>query len=107
MPEFMASLPVVAVDGTMRKYLKDDALAGQAHIKTGSLFGVRAIGGYVLARSGARQLVVMIVNDANAERARPAMDALLRWVYDPASSGANAAAPPRSPAPSRSRRRDA
>ena len=83
MPEFMASMPVVAVDGTMRKYLKDDAVAGQAHIKTGSLSGVRAIAGYVLDRRGARQLVVMIVNDANAGQARTATEALLRWVYDP------------------------
>jgi len=83
MPEFMASMPVVAVDGTMRKYLRDDAVAGQAHVKTGSLSGVRAIAGYVLDRRGARQLVVMIVNDANAGQARPATEALLRWVYDP------------------------
>ncbi len=83
MPEFMASMPVVAVDGTMRKYLKEDAVAGQAHVKSGSLSGVRAIAGYVLDRRGARQLVVMIVNDANAGQARPATEALLRWVYDP------------------------
>jgi len=90
MPEFIASLPVVAVDGTMRKYLKDDAVAGQAHIKTGSLSGVRAIAGYVLDRRGARQLVVMIVNDANAGRTRPATEALLRWVYDPTNGKASA-----------------
>jgi len=107
MPEFIASLPVVAVDGTMRKRLKDDAVAGQAHIKTGSLSGVRGIAGYVLDRSGARQLVVMIVNDANAGRARPAMEALLRWVYDPTGSSARAAEPSKVPAPARSRRRDA
>jgi len=107
MPEFMASLPVVAVDGTMRKYLRDDALAGQAHIKTGSLFGVRAFAGYILDRSGARQVVVMIVNDANAERARPATEALLRWVYDPTAGKASSADPSKSPARAKGRRRDA
>jgi len=107
MPEFIASLPVVAVDGTMRKYLKDDALAGQAHIKTGSLFGVRAIAGYVLDHRGTRQLVVMIVNDANAERTRPATEALLRWVYDPGDAGAAAREPPRAPVRAKARRRDA
>jgi len=85
MPEFMASLPVVAVDGTMRKRLKNDAVAGQAHIKTGSLSGVRGIAGYVLDHAGERQVVVMIVNDANAGRVRPALEALLRWAYDPTS----------------------
>ena len=39
MPELMASLPVAAVDGTMRKRLAGAELAGQAHIKTGSLTG--------------------------------------------------------------------
>ena len=107
MPEFIASLPVVAVDGTMRKYLKDDALAGQAHIKTGSLAGVRAIAGYVLDRRGSRQLVVMIINDANAERARPAMEALLRWVYDPTEGGKAAGEAPTVPVRAKARRRDA
>ena len=35
MPEFIASLPLVAVDGTMRRRLPGDGVAGQAHIKTG------------------------------------------------------------------------
>jgi D-alanyl-D-alanine carboxypeptidase/D-alanyl-D-alanine-endopeptidase (penicillin-binding protein 4) len=82
MPELMASLPVVAVDGTMRKRLTGAELAGQAHIKTGSLSGVRAIGGYVLDAKGRRMVVVMIVNHANAGNAQPVQDALLRWVYN-------------------------
>ena len=43
MPELLASLPVAAVDGTMKKRLSGADVAGQAHIKTGSLSGVRAI----------------------------------------------------------------
>ena len=82
MPELMASLPVVAVDGTMKKRLNGAELAGQAHIKTGSLAGVRAIGGYVLDAKARRMVVVMIVNHANAGNAQPVQDALLRWVYN-------------------------
>ena len=82
MPEFIASLPVVAVDGTMRRRLKGEGVAGQAHIKTGLLSEVRAMGGYVLDRSGRRHVVVMIVNHAAAHDAQPALDAVLRWVYD-------------------------
>jgi D-alanyl-D-alanine carboxypeptidase/D-alanyl-D-alanine-endopeptidase (penicillin-binding protein 4) len=81
MPEFMASLPVVAADGTMRKRLSNAEVAGQAHIKTGTLSGVRAIGGYVLDAKGRRVVVVFIVNHANAGAALAAQDALLRWVY--------------------------
>jgi len=107
MPEFVASLPVVAVDGTMRKHLKGDAVAGQAHIKTGSLYGVSAIAGYVLDRNGGRQVVVMIVNDPNAGRTRGAMNALLRWAHDADPHSASASEPATTPAPSRSRRRGA
>jgi D-alanyl-D-alanine carboxypeptidase/D-alanyl-D-alanine-endopeptidase (penicillin-binding protein 4) len=82
MPELMASLPVAAVDGTMRKRLAGAELAGQAHIKTGSLAGVRAIGGYVLDAKGRRMVVVMFVNHANAGNAQPVQDALLKWVYN-------------------------
>jgi D-alanyl-D-alanine carboxypeptidase/D-alanyl-D-alanine-endopeptidase (penicillin-binding protein 4) len=82
MPEFIASLPVAAVDGTMRRRMKGEGVAGQAHIKTGLLSDARAMAGYVLDRSGRRHVVVMIVNHASAHEAQPAMDALLRWVYE-------------------------
>lgn len=82
MPELMASLPLAAMDGTMKKRLRQQGVAGQAHIKTGSLEGVRAIAGYVLDRSGRRAIVVFLINHANAGAARPAQDALLQWVYE-------------------------
>jgi D-alanyl-D-alanine carboxypeptidase/D-alanyl-D-alanine-endopeptidase (penicillin-binding protein 4) len=81
MPEFLASLPLTAVDGTMKKRLWDAGVAGQAHIKTGSLTGVRAIAGYVLDARGRRLVVVSIVNHANAVNAEAAQDALLDWVH--------------------------
>ena len=81
MPEFIASMPLVAYDGTMRRRMKTRDIAGQAHIKTGSLNDVRSIGGYVLAASGKRYAVVFIVNHGNAGGAQAAQDALLQWVY--------------------------
>ncbi len=82
MPELIASLPVTATDGTMKKRLKQNGVAGQAHIKTGSLEGVRAIAGYVLDKNGRRWIVVFFVNHANAGGAQAAQDALLQWVYE-------------------------
>ena len=82
MPEFISSLPVVAADGTMKKRLKGERIAGHAHIKTGLLSDARAMAGYVLDRRGRRQAVVMIVNHANAPQTDAAMDAVLQWVYD-------------------------
>lgn len=81
MPELISSLPVAAIDGTMKKRLRQNGIAGQAHIKTGSLEGVRSIAGYVLDRHGKRWIAVFFVNHANAGAAQPAMDALLDWVY--------------------------
>ena len=52
MPELMSSLPLVASDGTMRRRLRFEPIAGQAHIKTGSLDDVRALAGYVLDNRG-------------------------------------------------------
>jgi len=81
MPELISSMPIVAADGTMRKRLSNADVAGQAHIKGGTLAGVRAIAGYVLDARGRRTVVVFIVNHANAGNAQAAQDALLRWVY--------------------------
>jgi D-alanyl-D-alanine carboxypeptidase/D-alanyl-D-alanine-endopeptidase (penicillin-binding protein 4) len=77
MPEFVSSLPLAGVDGTMRRR---ETAVGHAHIKTGLLADVRAIAGYVHARSGQRYVVVSIVNHPNAREAQPAHDALLDWV---------------------------
>jgi len=91
MPELMASLPLVAYDGTMRRRLNASAVAGQAHIKTGTLNDVRAIAGYILDRNGARHVVVFIINHPNAGNAQSAQDALLRWVYAAGTAGCCAA----------------
>jgi len=77
MPEFIASMPLVAYDGTMKRRLKFESIAGQAHIKTGSLADVRSMAGYVLDQNGRRFAVVFFVNHANAGAAQAAMDALL------------------------------
>ncbi len=81
MPEVIASLPLAAADGTMKKRLKNGGVAGHAHIKTGTLDDVRAIAGYVLDARGRRLVVVFLVNHPNAHHARPVEDALLNWIY--------------------------
>ena len=78
MPEFVSSMPIVGIDGTMRRR---QAAAGSAHIKTGLLADARAIAGYVLAASGRRYAVVAFINHPNAGAGQPALDALLNWVY--------------------------
>ena len=86
MPELVSSLPVAGIDGTLRKA---KGVPGRAHLKTGSLRDVVGIAGYVLGDSGRRYVVVAIVNHANANGARPALEALAEW----AASDAPALAP--------------
>ena len=89
MPELMSSLPLVAYDGTMRRRLRFESIAGQAHIKTGSLHDARTLAGYVLDQRGQRHVVVLFINHANAAAAQPAQDALLQWVYQRGRSRRN------------------
>jgi len=81
MPELMASMPVLGVDGTMQKRAAGLPVAGYAHLKSGSLEGVRNVAGYVLAASGRRYVVVCFVNHKNAQQVDGAEDELLQWIY--------------------------
>jgi serine-type D-Ala-D-Ala carboxypeptidase/endopeptidase (penicillin-binding protein 4) len=76
MPELASSLPLAGVDGTLRRAR---GAAGLAHLKTGSLRDVAGVAGYVDGASGKRYVLVVIANHANANAARPAIDALIQW----------------------------
>ncbi len=78
--ELAASLPILGMDGTVKKRFKDNGIAGYAHLKTGSLQGVKSIAGYVKARSGKQWIMVFIVNHPNAALAPAAQDALIEWL---------------------------
>lgn len=82
MPEFIASLPLAGIDGTMRKRMNGSGAAGRAHVKTGYLEGVRALAGYVLDRRGRQVMVVFMANHPNALAAKAAADALLECAYE-------------------------
>ena len=82
MPEFIASLPIVGVDGTMIRTLKNSAVKARAHIKTGSLNDVASIAGYVKAKSGRWISVVCMINHAEANLARTSFNELLEWIYE-------------------------
>ncbi|MDM0115369.1 D-alanyl-D-alanine carboxypeptidase/D-alanyl-D-alanine-endopeptidase [Variovorax sp. J22R133] len=79
MPELMSSLPIVGVDGTLRKRALRSGAA--AHLKSGTMpeAGVAGVAGYVDGASGRRYVLVAIANHANAAAARNAFDALVDW----------------------------
>jgi PBP4 family serine-type D-alanyl-D-alanine carboxypeptidase len=92
-PEFLASLPLAGIDGTLRSRLRDVA-AGSVRLKTGTLAGVSAIAGFVTAADGESYVTVSIVNDARADSgaAEPVHAAVIHFAQGLARS-------PASPAP--------
>lgn len=81
MAELISSLPILSLDGTVMKRLKNSQISGRAHLKTGSLDGVSAIAGYVLDKQNRRQVLVMLVNHPKAALSKQAQDSLIEWVY--------------------------
>lgn len=96
MPEFIASMPVVGVDGTLRKRAKSAIYAGSAHIKGGTINGVRAMAGYVLDSGGRRWVVACLINHPNIHNgnAQAVFDALLQWTYNRSAAAAPPSADP-------------
>ena len=85
MPEYVASMSISGLDGTLRRRFSDqDELVGAAHLKTGSLDHVAAIAGYLQARSGRRFAVVVLQNAEDVHRGPgdEVQEALLRWLYE-------------------------
>ncbi len=85
--EFVASLPISGMDGTLLRRLTDAPALGRAHLKTGSLEGVRATAGYLIDVQGRTLVVVILVNHPQAAASITAQDALLQYL---AARGARA-----------------
>ena len=81
-PEFLASLPIAAVDGGLQSRLRGGAAARRARLKTGTLRNASALAGVVKDTRGESYILVAMVNDdaASKDVARPVLDALVEWV---------------------------
>ncbi len=84
MPEYLASMSLSGLDGTLRRRFRNRDLIGKAHLKTGSLDHVTAIAGYLQARSGRRFSVVTLQNYQDIHRGpgEEVQHALLLWLYE-------------------------
>ena len=82
-PEFMASLPMVGVDGTARKRLNGKIPAGKIRIKTGLINGVRAMAGYVYSQNDKHYVVVSLQNHPGIQNGigTQVQDEVLKWLY--------------------------
>lgn len=79
-PEFLASLPIAGLDGTLRRRLRDPATAGRVRLKTGSLRDAAGVAGVVRDAQARDWIVVALVNDPEGRDARPVLDAVVDWV---------------------------
>jgi D-alanyl-D-alanine carboxypeptidase/D-alanyl-D-alanine-endopeptidase (penicillin-binding protein 4) len=78
--ELEASLPILGVDGSVKKRLKTSPAASHAHLKTGTLTGVKTIAGYIRSKTGKEWIIVFFINHPYAQRGQDAQDALIEWV---------------------------
>jgi D-alanyl-D-alanine carboxypeptidase/D-alanyl-D-alanine-endopeptidase (penicillin-binding protein 4) len=68
-PEFMASLSISGIDGTLRRRFNEEDLAGRVRGKTGSLNGVACLTGYFRAEDGEIYALTVLAN--GVRRSRP------------------------------------
>jgi D-alanyl-D-alanine carboxypeptidase/D-alanyl-D-alanine-endopeptidase (penicillin-binding protein 4) len=80
-PEFMASLPLAGMDGTLRSRMKGSP-AGSVRLKTGHIDAVSGVAGYVATPSGKSYVLVSLVNHALADdgAAEPLHAAIVAWM---------------------------
>jgi len=80
-PEFLASLPIAGVDGTLRTSMRDTP-PGAVRLKTGHIDDASAVAGYVTTARGHTYVLVSLVNDprVGAGAAEPVHAALVDWI---------------------------
>ena len=83
MPEFAASLPLSATDGTLKRRFRSPQLQGRLRMKTGNLDDVSALAGYVNAASGRTYIAVILLNHPGVEHGpgEAVQAALVEWLF--------------------------
>jgi len=83
MPEFAASLPLSATDGTLRNRFRAAGMQGRLRLKTGRIDNVSGLAGFVNAASGKTYIVAILVNHPGAHNGagEAVQSELIRWVF--------------------------
>ena len=79
---WLAALPIAGVDGTLEKRMKGTAAEGRVFAKTGSLSSVRALSGYVHAKSGEWFVFSILANNFAAPTTAADVDRLIDQVVE-------------------------
>lgn len=78
--QYLSSLSVLGVDGTMRNRLKAQNTQARAHMKSGLLRDARSVAGYVMGNSGKRYILVSLTNHERANDVRGFEDTVIAWL---------------------------
>ncbi len=81
-PEFLASLSLGGLDGTLRKRFQNVDDPSRIRMKTGTLKDVSTIAGYVTGKSGKHYAVVVYINHAGVQNGAGELiqGAVIEWV---------------------------
>jgi D-alanyl-D-alanine carboxypeptidase/D-alanyl-D-alanine-endopeptidase (penicillin-binding protein 4) len=84
LPEFAASLPLAATDGTLRHRFRTPAMQARLRMKTGRIDDVSSLAGYVYSSSGTPYIAVIIVNASGAESGpgEQIQNAVVDWLFN-------------------------
>ncbi|WP_417565846.1 D-alanyl-D-alanine carboxypeptidase/D-alanyl-D-alanine-endopeptidase [Marinobacter sp.] len=75
--DLMASMPIIAMDGTMARRLRNTGMDGEGRIKTGYLENVRSIAGFTRDANNTTWAVVGMVNNDPAWNGQAVLDRIL------------------------------
>ena len=87
-PEFLASLPLLSIDGSLQRRSIGEVPGENFRLKTGLIDHVRALAGYVTAADGTEYVVVLLLNHGKVHygSGNAVQEALLKWLYRHESS---------------------
>ncbi|MCB0362864.1 MAG: D-alanyl-D-alanine carboxypeptidase, partial [Bdellovibrionales bacterium] len=79
-PEFVSSLPILGVDGTLKSRMNQSSVKGWVRAKTGMLSGVAGLAGYAGRMDGGIATFVFLFNgkDKKTNVAKSLFDSLAR-----------------------------
>ncbi|MBN2807272.1 MAG: D-alanyl-D-alanine carboxypeptidase/D-alanyl-D-alanine-endopeptidase [Prolixibacteraceae bacterium] len=81
--DYLSSIPLTGLEGTMQFYFHDSFLKGKAHAKSGSMTRVRSFAGYMTTRTGTPLAFAIMVNNFSGSSMDTAkkMEELMENIY--------------------------
>lgn len=81
---FVESLPLAGIEGTMANYFTQSVVKGKIRVKSGSMTRVRSLAGYMTTAKGTELCFAIMVNNFTGTPAASVseMETLIEWAYN-------------------------